>query len=187
MTLVGLPRQVLYTRSGVIDHGVLCLCWSHSRHFQADELPVLWHRFTHDARGDGIVSDPLDPAPLPEGLPIPAADWQQTPLSVRLAVLTLLKRLEMPEARRHQNSSNSSRPPSTDVPLKKRQRRMPAADRRKSGATPGHPGHQQMLLEPTTTVSRFPEACSCGHRGFVDLTLSHTHPGIELPVMHPER
>jgi transposase len=132
------------------------------------------------------VSDPLDPEPLPEGLTIPAADWQQTPLSVRLAVLTLLKRLEMLEARLHQNSSNSSRPPSTDVPLKKRQRRMPAADRRKSGAKPGHPGHQQMLLEPTTTVSRFPEACSCGHRGFVDLTLSHMHQVIELPVMHPE-
>ena len=26
----------------VIDHGVLCLCWSYSRHFQADGLPVLW-------------------------------------------------------------------------------------------------------------------------------------------------
>jgi Family of unknown function (DUF6444) len=62
------------------------------------------------------VSDRLDPAPLPEGLDIPAADWQQTPMSVRPLVRALLKRLEVIESRLNRDSSNSSRPPSTDVP-----------------------------------------------------------------------
>jgi transposase len=112
------------------------------------------------------VSDLLDPAPLPEGLGIPAEDWQQTPLSVRLAVLTLLKRLDALEARLHQDSSNSSRPPSTDSPVKKRQGRTKAAERCTPGAKRGHPGHHQVLLEPTASVLRFPAACACGYRRF---------------------
>ncbi|HEY7494961.1 MAG TPA: hypothetical protein VIH59_28150 [Candidatus Tectomicrobia bacterium] len=47
------------------------------------------------------MSDRIAPAPRPEGLGIPAEDWPQTPLSVRLAVLTLLKRLEALESRGH--------------------------------------------------------------------------------------
>ena len=65
----------------------------------------------------------LDPIPLPDGLGIPVEDWQQTPTSVRHQVLSLLKRVDVLEARFHQDSSNSSRPPSTDSPAKKRQRR----------------------------------------------------------------
>ena len=74
------------------------------------------------------MSDGLDPTSLPDGLDIAAEDWQQTPHSVRLVVLTLFKRLAVLEARVNQNSSNSSRPPSTDAPAKKRQRRMKAAE-----------------------------------------------------------
>jgi hypothetical protein len=59
------------------------------------------------------VSDPHDPALLPDGLDLPAAEWQQSPLSMRLLVLTLRKRMETLETRLHQNSANSSRPPST--------------------------------------------------------------------------
>lgn len=88
------------------------------------------------------MSERLAPAPLPDGLDIPAADWQQTPLRVRVLVLTLLKRLEVLETRLHQDSSHSSRLPSTDAPVTKRHRRMNAAERRKPGAKPGHPGHQ---------------------------------------------
>lgn len=132
------------------------------------------------------MSDVLDSAPLPEGLGISTEEWHQTPLSVRLVVLTLLKRLEALEARLHQDSSNSSRPPSTDAPAKKRQRRMPAAARRRPGGKPGHPGHPQVLLEPTATVSCFPDACLCGHRGLTELTPYHIHQVIELPVMRPD-
>jgi transposase len=132
------------------------------------------------------VSDRLDPAPLPEGLDIPAAEWQQTPLSVRLLVLALLKRLEVLASRLHRASSNSSRPPSTDAPSTKRQRRKQVAERRKPGGKPGHPGHPQVLLEPTATVGLFPEECSWGPRGLVEFTPYHTHQVIELPVIRPD-
>jgi transposase len=132
------------------------------------------------------VSDVHEPAALPEGLGIPAEDWQQTPQSVRLVVLTLLQRLEALETRLNQNSSNSSRPPSTDTPSTKRQRRVPAAERRKPGGKPGHPGHPQLLLAPTSTVALFPEGCPCGHHELAELRPYHTHQVIELPVIRPD-
>jgi transposase len=132
------------------------------------------------------VSDRLDTVPLPDGLDIAAADWQQTPLHVRRVMLSLLTRLEALEARLHQDSSTSSRPPSTDSPEKKRQRRRPAAARRTPGGKPGHPGHPQVLLAPTATVSCFPDACLCGHQGLVELAPYHTHQVIELPGIRPE-
>jgi transposase len=63
---------------------------------------------------------------------------------------------------------------------------MSAAERRKPGGKPGHLGHPQVLLEPTATVSLFPEGCSCGHRQVVELTPYHTHQVIELPIILPE-
>jgi transposase len=128
----------------------------------------------------------LEPVPLPEKLGISAEDWQQTPTSVRHHFLALLKRVETLEARLHQDSSNSSRPPSTDSPAKKRARRTQAAEHRKPGAKPGHPGHHQVLLEPTASVSLLPDACACGYRGFADVTLYHTHQVIELPVIRSD-
>ena len=101
-------------------------------------------------------------------------------------VLPLLKRLATLETRLNQHSSNSSRPPSTDAPSTKRQRRKPAVERWKPGGKPGHPGHPQALLEPTTTVSLFPEGCSCGPRELVKLTPYHTHQVIELPYIRPD-
>jgi len=131
------------------------------------------------------VSDGLDPAPLPEGLGLAAEDWQQTPTSVQQQFLSLLKRIEALEARVNRDSSNSSRPPSTDSPAKKRQRRTQAAERRKPGGKPGHAGHPQVLLAPTSAVSLFPSACACGHGEFTEVALYHTHPVIELPVIRP--
>jgi len=128
----------------------------------------------------------LDPVPLPDGLSIPAEDWRETPVSVRHQVLSLLKQVEALEARLNRDSSNSSRPPSTDSLSKKRQRRVPAAERRKPGAKPGHPGHHQVLLEPTASVSLLPDVCACGHPEFSDVILYHTHQVIELPAIHPE-
>jgi transposase len=62
---------------------------------------------------------------------------------------------------------------------------MNATERRKPGAKPGHPGHPQVLLEPTATVSLFPDTCACGQRELGELTLYHTHQVIELPVIRP--
>jgi transposase len=128
----------------------------------------------------------LDPMPLPDGLGIPAEDWHQTPTSVQQQFLSLLKRVEALEARVNRDSSNSSRPPSTDSPATKRQRRTQAAERRKPGGKPGHAGHPQVLLAPTSSVSLFPRACACGHGEFAEVVLYHTHQVIELPVIRPE-
>jgi transposase len=132
------------------------------------------------------VSDGLDPAPRPEGLGIAVEEWPQSPVRARLVGLTLLQRLTTLEARWHQHSSNASRPPSTEAPATKRQRRRPAAERRQPGGKHGHPGHPQVLLEPTATVSLFPEGCACGHREVVALPPYHTHQVLELPVMRPD-
>lgn len=68
-------------------------------------------------------------------------------------------------ARLDQNSSNSSRPPSTDAPWQK-----PAATRessgRKPGGQPGHCGHHRELLPPERVnhiIRHIPPACAhCG-------------------------
>ena len=112
------------------------------------------------------MSDLLDPAPLPEGLGIPAEDWQQTPLSVRLVVLHPPQTpgrsrsavapglLQLQSAAVHRCARDKSANDGCTLPS--------AAS---LAAKPGHPGHPQVLLEPTATVSLFPEACACGHRG----------------------
>ena len=124
--------------------------------------------------------------PLPPQLSIPEADWQRTPTTVRDEFLSLLKRVDTLESRLKRDSSNSSRPPSTDSAAKKRQRRVKPAERRKPGARPGHPGHQQALLAPTSTITLFPERCGCGRTEITALTAYHTHQVIELPVIRPQ-
>ena len=62
-----------------------------------------------------------------------------------------------------QNSSNSSRPPSSDLPqAPKRQARKRSG--RKPGGQPGHEGHhRQMVAEPDQTLVHPPERCDgCG-------------------------
>ena len=108
--------------------------------------------------------------PFPQGLDIPVSDWQRTPTTVQDEFLSLLKRVDTLEARLNRNSSNSNRPPSTDSAAKKRERRKSTTERRKPGAKPGHPGHQQTLLEATSTISLFPEPCGCGHTEMTTLT-----------------
>jgi uncharacterized coiled-coil protein SlyX len=72
--------------------------------------------------------------PLPAGLPLDAAEWEQTPPGVRQVVLqqqttiqhlearikTLEARIAELEARLQQRSQNSDRPPSSDPPYEKR-------------------------------------------------------------------
>ena len=106
---------------------------------------------------------PTLPDAVPAGLGITPADWQQTPPSVQMLVVTLLQRLEAVEARLKQNSTTSQRPPSTDSPYTKA--RKPAGDTppRKAGGQPGHPGHRQAFLAPTETRILTPHQCTCGH------------------------
>jgi hypothetical protein len=115
------------------------------------------------------VSDLLGPDPmlLPDGLAIPAEDWQQTPTSVQYQFFSLLKRVEALAARLNRDSANNSRRPlSTESAAKKRRRRATTAERRTPGAKLGHRGHPPVLWEPTSSVSLWPAACTCGHGEF---------------------
>jgi transposase len=116
--------------------------------------------------------------------------WEQTPLAVQAYVHALrdeVKQLhdcvETLEARLQQNSTTSSRPPSSDSPYKKPRQRTTATTRRKAGGKPGHPGHRQALLPPTTVRKLTPERCVCGNTTFALINHYHTHQVIELPAI----
>jgi transposase len=151
----------------------------------------------HDPRGNEVlaarVSAVMASIPLPEGLPLEADSWEQTPLVVQQVVVQLLAitqqqdarlraleaRLAELEARLQRNSRNSDRPPSSDPPYAKTK----PGDERKGtpGAKPGHPGHRQVLLEPTERIEVQPPACGCGQIGFPEAHPYYTHQVIELP------
>lgn len=95
----------------------------------------------------------------------------------------LKKRTEELESRLNRNSSNSSQPPSSDKPFKKK----PSGEQKGiAGGKKGHQGHRQALLEPTDTKEVKPEICSCGSTDFKDLTSYYTHQWIELPEIKPD-
>lgn len=76
-------------------------------------------------------------------------------------------RIEELEARLARNSTNSSKPPSSDGPWsKKRRQRRPPSDK-KQGAQPGHKGTTRKLVDEDQvdeTVDHEPQQCTnCGH------------------------
>src|SRR5215510_14879811 len=133
------------------------------------------------------LSDPTNPI---WPFPFTPQDWAQTPLAVQAYVRTLhdeVKQLddgmETLEARLQQTSTTSSKPPSSDSPYKKPRLRPTAATPRKAGGKPGHPGHRQMLLPPTTVREVRPERRECGNRTLSPLKPYHTHQVIGLPAI----
>ncbi len=75
---------------------------------------------------------------------------------------TLEKQLQDLQEKVGLNSSNSSRPPSSDL-WKPRQRRRPPSGR-KPGGQPGHKGHYRQRLPPQRVnhyVHHFPATCAC--------------------------
>jgi hypothetical protein len=87
----------------------------------------------------------MEPLPEPNSpswrLPFTAQDWQQTPPAVQTYLHTLRDEMdqlqegvERLEARLHQHSTTSSRPPSSDSPFQKPHRRTGAKSARKGGA-----------------------------------------------------
>src|SRR5262244_1566955 len=135
-------------------------------------------------------SEPTNPL---WSFPFTPQDWEQTPPAVQAYVRTLSDevaqlhdRVETLEARLTQNSTTSSKPPSSDSPYKKPQRHAPSTTPRKAGGKPGHPGHRQVLLPPTTVQELHPERCTCGNTTFALTTPYHTHQVIELPAIAME-
>jgi transposase len=125
--------------------------------------------------------------------PFTEQDGEQTPPAVQAYLHTLRhgmgelqERVESLEARLHQNSTTSSRPPSSDSPYKKPRRHSGSKGSRKGGGKPGHPGHRQVLLAPTSVEDLLPESCACGS-GELDLIQPYsTHQVIELPPIEME-
>jgi transposase len=100
---------------------------------------------------------------------ISVEDWAATPPAVRGLVVELLKRLVEVEARLHQTSRNSSKPPSSDPPsAKPRPAKEPSG--RRSGGQPGHTGYGRKL-KPESAVDQIIEvrAEQCGQCGTLKL------------------
>ncbi|UCE06426.1 MAG: IS66 family transposase [bacterium] len=126
-----------------------------------------------------------------------AEDWANTPESVKKAVFEvndlyfeLLKKNEQleqnfnkVEGQLKKDSSNSSKPPSSDSPYKKRyaSNKNKTARQGKAGAKKGHQGHRQKLMEPTQTLPVHPTECPCGCTEFTNEQPFHIHQEIELP------
>jgi transposase len=125
--------------------------------------------------------------------PFVPQDWEHTPTAVQAYVHTLQDdltqlraRVEALEARLQANSTTSHRPPSSDSPYKKPRQPTSTTPRRKAGGKPGHPGHRQVLLPPTTVQELRPERCACGNTTFALTTPYHTHQVLELPPIQME-
>jgi transposase len=83
--------------------------------------------------------------------PIPEDLWARTPPDAQAAIAAVVAALERRiadlEARLGQDSSNSSRPPSSDpIHLKRRPPRKPSGRRR--GGQPGHRRHTREMVPP---------------------------------------
>jgi transposase len=126
--------------------------------------------------------------------PFTEQDWDQTPPAVQAYLHTLHHELgqlheciEGLEARLKQDSTTSSKPPSSDSPDKKPRRRTGSSPRtRKGGGKPGHPGHRQVLLAPTSVEDVLPQGCACGSGDFDLIQPYYTPQEIELPPIEME-
>jgi transposase len=129
--------------------------------------------------------------------------WEQVPPAAQAALLAVLARSEQRLAEQHAqsddlrqrlntNSTNSSKPPSSDGPQVKRppaqpRSGRPTACRARRRGQPGHPRQQLPLLEPTQTHALEPDSCRrCGR------PLGGADPQplrwqvLELPEVKPE-
>jgi transposase len=129
--------------------------------------------------------------------PIPKELWDQIPpaaqAALRVFIDSLHQRIAILEkqvadltARLGQNSSNSSKPPSSDGPQVKRQPPRPPSGRSR-GAQPGHQFQRRPFLPANTTLPVKPSACgACGHELHGDDPKPYRHQVIELPVLKPD-
>ncbi|MBF0507498.1 MAG: IS66 family transposase [Deltaproteobacteria bacterium] len=116
-----------------------------------------------------------------------AAKQQAQIASLSLQILEQGKKIDDLAARLNQNSTNSSKPSSTDNPYQKPKKVIKRSGR-KQGGQEGHPGHEQKLLSPTETIKVMPSACECGNDQFDPDSMEsfYTHQEIELPEIKME-
>jgi transposase len=125
--------------------------------------------------------------------PIPRELWERTPPDVQAAVLALVqsfeRRVAALEARLGQDSSNSSKPPSSDpVHVKRRPPGRPSGRRR--GGQPGHERRTRALVPPerlAAVIPCRPTACrGCGRPLDGDDPEPLRHQVAELPEVRPD-
>lgn len=104
---------------------------------------------------------------------IPIDLWDAIPATLRSAIGVIVTGLEARvahlegrvadlTARRDQNSSNSSKPPSSDGPgVKPAPPKTPSGKRR--GGQPGHPRHDRVILPPDVVLDHKPTHCRGCH------------------------
>src|SRR5262249_51216848 len=137
---------------------------------------------------------------MSSGPPLPADLWWSLPPEARGLILalraevaglqtkveSLQRQLQDLQDRLNQNSTNSSRPPSSAPPTVKRRPPQPSSGRR-PGGQPGHARQQRPRLPPDHTEVLKPTHCRrCGHalRGTDPQPLRHQV--LELPPIRPE-
>jgi transposase len=110
--------------------------------------------------------------------------------ALEAAVATLQERVRELEARLAQNSTNSSKPPSSDGPGVVREPKKPTGKKR--GGQPGHRGHHRQVLSAERVdevLVHRAEACGhCGH-GLADAEeakAAQVHQVVELPAIRAQ-
>jgi transposase len=126
---------------------------------------------------------------------IPESLWNTVPPEAQTAILAVIISLEQRiaelEARLNQNSTNSSKPPSTDPPDVKVKRRPPAPpSERRRGGQPGHQRHIRALVPPEQLRETFevkPTHCEgCGAALQGDDPVPVRHQVAEIPAVRPD-
>jgi transposase len=128
--------------------------------------------------------------------PIPQALWDEVPPAAQAALRAVLQlyqgRIAELEARLRDlqgqlgaNSTNSSKPPSSDGPHVKRRPPQPPSGRPRGGQD-GHPRRQRPLLAPTDTRPCKPSACRrCGRTLHGEDPQPLRYQIVELPEIKP--
>jgi transposase len=132
--------------------------------------------------------------------PIPAELWDQVPPAAQAAILaliqqyeqrlqTLQRKVDQLTERLNLNSTNSSRPPSSDPPHVKRRPPKPSSGRKKGGQT-GHARQQRPLVSPEQvkqTIPLKPSACrKCGQALHGEDSHPRRHQVAEIPPAQAE-
>ena len=153
-----------------------------------------------------------DSYPKPADLPLDQEDWDALPEHVqrilgayaliqqtRLAALqdrvsAQEERIRELEARLDQDSSNSSRPPSSDPPWKDKQKdkRKQRQGKRRRGGQKGHKGSRRETIPPekvTSVEEHRPEVCECCGESLAEAPMvegNHRRQVVEIPPIEPE-
>jgi transposase len=124
--------------------------------------------------------------------PIPEPLWATVPPEAQAAIRALLTTLERRiadlEERVNKNSTNSSKPPSSD-PLSVKRRPPAAPSGKKRGGQPGHRRHPRAMVPPEKlrqVIECKPEGCRwCGHELHGDDPEPIRHQVAEVPPIQP--